>query len=83
MPLLRMTSSKTSRKPSLLAEVYRDSSQLYTPAFSPLTLLIISLPPARGGLEVEQKARFNAPKIKQLKVLDAKSAQNICESLKY
>jgi hypothetical protein len=32
---------------------------------------------ARGGLEVEQKARFNAPKVKALKVLDAKAAQNI------
>jgi hypothetical protein len=32
---------------------------------------------ARGGLEVEQKPRFTAPKIKELKVLDGKTAQNI------
>ena len=33
---------------------------------------------ARGGFEVEQKPRFTAPKIKELKVLDGKTAQNIC-----
>ena len=53
------------------ALVYYNVYVLYNPS--------LSLNTARGGLEVEQKTRFNAPKIKQLKVLDAKSAQNICK----
>ena len=46
-------------------------------SFALSSLHLFSL--ARGGLEVEQKARFTAPKIKELKVLDGKTAQNICK----
>ena len=44
--------------------------------------LSLSHPPARGGLEVEERPRFTAPKIKELKVIDGKTAQNICETHK-